>query len=106
MSTEVRPLTPLLSPRLLAAHYPYHLMLLGSPPDMVHEGQLRKARSLNTNYVMTAATAQTLKNGVHLCYSGFQIQGAATAPTGVTLLHTARNNLFSLSLWVVSPQHR
>ena len=33
-----RPLPILLSPGVLTAHYPYHLMLLGSPPDMVHEG--------------------------------------------------------------------
>ena len=33
-----RPLPTLLSPGLLTAHYPYHLMLLGSPPDMVREG--------------------------------------------------------------------
>jgi len=35
---QTRPLANLLSPGLLAAHHPYHLMLLGSPPDMVHEG--------------------------------------------------------------------
>ena len=35
---HTRPLPAMLSPGVLTAHYPYHLMLLGSPPDMVHEG--------------------------------------------------------------------
>ncbi len=46
---HIRPLPSLLSSGLLTAHHPYHLMLLGSPPDMVHEEQLRKARTSTQN---------------------------------------------------------
>ena len=38
IASDTRPLPAMLSPGVLTAHYPYHLMLLGSPPDMVHEG--------------------------------------------------------------------
>ena len=79
----------MLSPGVLTAHDPYHLMLLGSPPDMVREGSLRKAQT-STHRRHDGCTDATLKTGIHPCYSGFQVQDTANVPTGVILLQTAR----------------
>ncbi len=60
-------------------------MLLGLPPDMVHSPQLRKTHSSTQTAYGADYTEGALKNGNHPCYSGFQVQGTATAPASMVL---------------------
>ncbi len=68
----------------LAAHARFRLMLLGSPPDMVHEFTLRKTgpSTLPTNgrrYITVPW------GGIHSCCSGLQVQGTANSPISAAL---------------------
>ena len=58
-----------LGPGSLAAHEKHRLMLLGSPPDMVHGFPLRETGS------STLLTA-----GIHPCCSGLQVTGHRWLP--------------------------
>ncbi len=60
-------------------------MLLGHPPDMVHSSQLRKTHPSTQAACDADCTERALKNGNHPCYSGFQVQGTATAPASMVL---------------------
>ena len=62
-------------------------MLLGSPPDMVHSFQLRKTHS-STQRMCFFRKRSILKKGIYPCYSGFQVQGTATAPTGMASFYS------------------
>ena len=63
----------------LAAHEEHRLMLLGSPPDMVHGSSLRKTGSstLLTGVRQHRAYPRT---GIHSCYSGLQVTGHRWLP--------------------------
>ena len=76
---------PLLGTGNPAAHQLNRLMLLGSPPDMVHSRQLRWDPSFNTEKCDTDRTRPNLQTGSHPCYSGFQEEEAATLPAGMIL---------------------
>lgn len=69
----------LLSSGNLTAHESSHLVLLGSPPDTVHEFSLRKTKT-STPLIPGGSTAGISETGHHLCYSGLQIQGTANSP--------------------------
>ena len=60
-------------------------MLLGHPPDMVHSPQLRKTHPSTRAAYGADYTEEVLKYGNHPCYSGFQVQGTATAPASMAL---------------------
>ena len=68
----------------LAAHRKYCLMLLGSPPDMVHRLRLRKTRSSARQNTVQGRKKITLKKGRDPCCSGLQVQGIAISPAGMT----------------------
>ena len=68
-----------------AAHKKIRLMLLGSPPDMVHGILLRKTIS-STPLTLFKANRTCPGVGIHPCYSGLQVQGTANSPTSATLL--------------------
>jgi len=63
-----------------AAHRVTRLMLLGSPPDMVHGAPLR---GTGTSLPLTVGsdTSEYPGAGVHPCCSGLQVQGTASSPT-------------------------
>jgi len=69
----------------LTAHKKIHLMLLGSPPDMVHGISLRQT-NLSTLQVLVNSTQTSPGVGIHPCYSGMQAEGPANSPTSATLL--------------------
>ena len=63
------------------------LMLLGSPPDMVHSCFLRKTHP-STLSIKPQTTHNQPSNGeIYLCWSGLQIQGTADSPAGMTQFH-------------------
>ena len=63
----------------LAAHGKHRLMLLGSPPDMVHGFPLRKTGSSTLlTGVRRHMTDPML--GIHSCYSGLQVTGHRYLP--------------------------
>ena len=72
----------------LAAHRGDCLMLLGSPPDMVHNSRLRKTHS-STQQVRLSRFELTLKKGIHPCCSGFQVQGSANSPASMALFYSS-----------------
>ena len=78
---------PLLRTGALAAHRVGRLMLLGSPPDMVHSSRLRKTRS-STQKLRLIRKSSFLKRGIHPCCSGFQVQGSAASPAGMALFNS------------------
>ena len=100
MSCKVRPYTfhsnlvatrspyPLLRAGCLAAHRVDCLMLLGSPPDMVHNSQLRKTHS-STQQARLSRFELILKKGIPPCCSGFQVQGSANSPASMALFYSS-----------------
>ena len=68
-----------------AAHQLNRLMLLGSPPDMVHSRQIRWNPSFNTGWDDTDRSPPHLKSGHNPRYSGFRVQESATLPACMTL---------------------
>ncbi len=64
---------------LLAAHGQIRLMLLGSPPDMIHGSPLRETDP-STPLIRTGGTTQYPGAGVHPCYSGLQATGHRYLP--------------------------
>ena len=86
--TPTRTLCRLLRAGDLAAHRVYCLMLLGSPPDMVHNSQLRKTHS-STQLTQLTRKSSVLKKGMNPCCSGFQVQGTANSPAGMALFHSS-----------------
>ena len=78
---------PLLRTGALAAHRVGRLMLLGSPPDMVHGSRLRKTRS-STQKLRLIRKSSFLKRGIHPCCSGFQVQGSAMSPAGMASFYS------------------
>ena len=69
----------------LTAHKKIHLMLLGSPPDMVHGISLRQT-NLSTLHMRVNTTQTSPGVGIHPCCSGMQAEGPANSPTSATLL--------------------
>ena len=87
MLTHARQYSGFLGAGTLATHRNFCLMLLGSPPDMVHSIRLRKTHpSLKVN-CKADHTSQNLIKGNHPCCSGLQVQGTADAPAGMALFH-------------------
>ena len=72
----------------LAAHRSDRLMLLGSPPDMVH--RLRSRETHPSTYKTRRAdhTETALIFGFHPCCSGLQVQGTAISPAGMALFYS------------------
>ena len=68
----------------LAAHAEIRLMLLGSPPDMVHGTALRKTKS-STPLTWVRRYSIHPQSGIHPCYSGLQVQDTANSPTSAAL---------------------
>ena len=61
------------------AHANFRLVLLRSRPDTVRDIALHK--TLLSTFLMTRIPSiNDVEKGVQLCYSGFQIQGAANSP--------------------------
>ena len=54
-------------------------MLLGSPPDTVHEFPLRKTKT-SSPLISGGSAINASETEHHPCYSGFQVQGAAAPP--------------------------
>ena len=63
----------------LAAHAAIRLMLLGSPPDMVHGTALRKTKS-STPLTWVRRSNTHPQSGIHPCYSGLQATGHRWLP--------------------------
>ncbi len=71
-------------------------MLLGSPPDMVHNFRLRKTHA-STRVLPRRQHKRQPQIRHHPCYSGFQVQGTATAPASMILSDThARHYRYSI----------
>jgi len=68
-----------------AAHGRFRLMLLGSPPDMVHGFPLR-GTDLSSLLAWGRRHNAVPGAGVHPCCSGLQVQGTANSPTSAALL--------------------
>ena len=68
----------------LAAHGKHRLMLLGSPPDMVHGFPLRETGS---STLLTGVRRHSTypESGIHPCCSGLQVQGTANSPISAAL---------------------
>ena len=106
-SCKIRPytlksnVTPMRTPYILlgagypAAHQDNCLMLLGSPPDMVHNPQLRKTHS-STQQARLIHKSSILKKGMNPCCSGFQVQGTANSPAGMALFHSLQLHFVSI----------
>jgi len=56
----------------LAAHVRFRLMLLGSPPDMVHEFTLRETGS-SSLLIRSCQYIASPGAGIHPCCSGLQV---------------------------------
>jgi len=69
------------------AHELNCLMLLGSPPDMVHSRSLRETRPSTYIKIGTDRTNPALGKGNHPCFSGLQVQGTADSPAGMVFFH-------------------
>ena len=67
----------------LVAHQLNCLMLLGSPPDMVHSHQLHKTHPSTRGEYGADHTKSHLIRGNHPCCSGLQVQGTANSPAGM-----------------------
>ena len=72
----------------LAAHRSDRLMLLGSPPDMVHGVRLRKTHPSTREKRRADHTESALIKGIHPCCSGLQVQGTANSPAGMALFYS------------------
>ena len=68
----------------LAAHAEHRLMLLGSPPDMVHGSTLRKTGSSTLLTGVRRHIAHP-RSGIRPCCSGLQVKGTAGSPTSAAL---------------------
>ena len=73
----------------LAAHRSDRLMLLGSPPDMVHGVRLRKTHPSTREIRRADHTESALIKGIHPCFSGLQVQGTANSPAGMALSYSS-----------------
>ena len=112
MSCKVRPYTfhsnlvatrspyLLLGAGCLTAHRVDCLMLLGSPPDMVHNSRLRKTHS-STQQARLSRLDLILKKGIPPCCSGSQVQGTANSPASMALFYSsccvALRHLYSIA---------
>ena len=76
-------------------------MLLGSPPDMIHSLTLRKTHSSTQTTDGADYTKTALKGGIDPCYSGFQVQGTATAPAGMAP-PDAPNTSLKATLYIIT----
>ena len=72
----------------LAAHRRHRLMLLGSPPDMVHGFRLRETHPSTQVIRRADHTDSALIKGIHPCCSGLQVQGTANSPAGMALFYS------------------
>ena len=77
------PYSPLGAGRLVA-HPLNCLMLLGSPPDMIHSHRLHETHPSSRGRYGADHTKSSLKMGNHPCCSGLQVQGTANSPAGMT----------------------
>ena len=68
-----------LRPGSLTAHETHRLMLLGSPPDMVHRFPLRETGSSTLLTGVRQHRTYPLL-GLHPCYSGLQVTGHRWLP--------------------------
>jgi len=68
-----------LRPGSLTAHEKHRLMLLGSPPDMVHRFSLRETGSSTLLTGVGRHKALPL-TGIRPCYSGLQVTGHRWLP--------------------------
>ena len=68
-----------LEPGSLAAHGKLRLMLLGSPPDMIHGIPLRKT-GLSTLLTGVSQHSTHPRSGISPCYSGLQVTGHRYLP--------------------------
>ena len=59
-------------------------MLLGSPPDTVHEFSLRKTKT-STPHTLGSFAIDLSETEHHPCYSGLQVQGAADSPASTEI---------------------
>ena len=68
-----------LRPGSLTAHEKHRLMLLGSPPDMVHRFPLRETES---STLLTGVRRHRTypRPGIRPCYSGLQVTGHRWLP--------------------------
>jgi len=64
----------LLRPGCLTAHEETRLMLLGSPPDMVHGAPLRETEP-STPLTAVRRHIEYPGTGIHPCCSGLQVTG-------------------------------
>ena len=69
----------LLGPGTLTAHRRFPLVLLRLRPDTVRRFLLRETQT-STSLTEGSPTAATPQEDHHPCYSGLQVQGAATSP--------------------------
>ena len=69
-----------------AAHPQICLMLLGSPPDMIHRGELRRTH-FSTASQGCGDTNNVLNLAYHPCWSGLQVQGTANSPDSMAIFH-------------------
>ena len=74
----------------------FHLMLLGSPPDVIRELRLRKTHP-STVFDTSCRTTAALIMTSHPCYSGLQVQGTANSPASMTIFHIPSNTHAILS---------
>ena len=79
MIRQVRFRHGMLNTGTLTAHKDIRLVLLHSWPDTVHSALLRKTR-VSTHTLPGCCLTRSPSAGYHPCYSGFQVQGAATSP--------------------------
>ena len=89
-----------LRPSDLAAHGLSCLMLLGSPPDMVHRRPLRKTKPST----LLAAVRRHIEYpgaGVRPRYSGLRVQGTAGSPTSTApgAYYTPRTGFYQVGLY-------
>ena len=84
-----------LRPGALAAHGDARLMLLGSPPDMVHGAPLRET---GPSTLLTAVRRHIASPGagIHPCCSVLQVQGTAGSPTSAALSRAAELVLYMI----------
>lgn len=69
-----------------AAHPQICLMLLGSPPDMIRRGELRRTH-FSTALRECGDTNIALRLAYHPCWSGLQVQGTANSPDSMAIFH-------------------
>ena len=67
------------------AHAASRLVLLGSPPDTIHEATLRRT-DLSSLLFQGKQYIARPGAGIHSRYSGLRVQGTANSPTSAALL--------------------